>query len=47
VAYAWHAFIQTPAVGEGGTVDRIGNVVFAAALIAVLAIAARRNTVQA
>ena len=31
-AYAWHAFIQTPAVGTGGTVDRIGNVIFAAAL---------------
>jgi hypothetical protein len=47
LAYAWHAFIQTPAVGKGGTVDRIGNVVFAVALIAVLAIAVRRNTVQA
>ena len=47
LAYAWHAFIQTPAVGDGGMVDRIGNVVFAAALIAVLAIAARRNTVRA
>jgi hypothetical protein len=44
LAYAWHAFIQTPAVGQGGPVDRIGNVVFAAALIAVLVIAARRNT---
>lgn len=42
-AYAWHAFIQTPAVGKGGTVDRIGNAIFASALIAVLIIAARRN----
>ena len=43
-AYAWHAFVQNPAVGKGGVVDRIGNIVFAAALIVVLAIAARRNT---
>jgi hypothetical protein len=42
LAYAWHAFIQTPAVGKGGTVDRMGNAVFAAALIALLVIAARR-----
>ncbi len=42
-AYGWHAFIQTPAVGQGGTVDRVGNAIFAAALIAVLIIAARRN----
>jgi hypothetical protein len=47
LAYAWHAFIQTPAVGKGGSVDRIGNVVFAVALIAVLAIAARRKAVPA
>jgi hypothetical protein len=40
LAYAWHAFIQTPAVGKP---DRIGNAVFAACLLAVLAIAARRN----
>jgi hypothetical protein len=45
LAYAWHAFVQNPAVGKAGTVDRIGNVVFAAALISVLAIAARRNTI--
>ena len=47
LAYAWHAFIQNPAVGKAGMVDRIGNVVFAAALISVLAIAARRNNVRA
>jgi len=47
LAYAWHAFIQTPAVGSGGRVDRIGNAVFAGALIAVLAVAARRNAAQA
>jgi hypothetical protein len=47
LAYAWHAFIQNPAVGKAGTVDRIGNVVFAAALISVLIVAARRNTLRA
>jgi hypothetical protein len=36
LAYAWHAFLQTPAVGNGGTVDRIGNAVFAAGLIGIL-----------
>lgn len=47
LAYTWHAFIQTPAVGNGGKVDRVGNVVFAAALIVVLVIATRRNTAHA
>jgi len=46
LAYAWHAFIQTPAVGNAGTVDRIGNATFAAGLLAVLAVAARRNAVM-
>ncbi|HTT62969.1 MAG TPA: hypothetical protein VMG35_14045 [Bryobacteraceae bacterium] len=44
LAYAWHAFVQTPAVGSAGMADRIGNAIFGAALIAVLAIAARRNS---
>lgn len=42
LAYAWHAFIQNPAAGQAGKVDRIGNAVFAVALIAVLLIAANR-----
>lgn len=46
LADAWHAFIQTPAVGGGGTVDRIGNAVFAAGLIALLAVGSRRNAVH-
>jgi len=46
LAYAWHAFLQTPAVGTGGTVDRVGNAIFAMALIAVLWIAARRNVAR-
>ncbi len=46
LAYAWHAFVQNPAAGQGGRVDRIGNAVFAAALIVLLVIAAR-HVVQA
>jgi hypothetical protein len=46
LAYAWHAFLQTPAVGTGGTVDRVGNAIFAAALIALLWIAAKRNAAR-
>lgn len=44
LTYAWHSFIvQHPAVGRGGTAFRIGNAIFAAALIFVLFIAARRT----
>jgi hypothetical protein len=43
LAYAWHAFIQTPAVGSAGTSFRIGNAVFAAALILLLVVATRRT----
>lgn len=43
LAYAWHAFIQNPAVGDAGRSTRIGNVVFAAALIVLLFVAARRT----
>jgi hypothetical protein len=42
LAYAWHAFIQNPAAGHAGRMDRIGNVVFAVALMILLAVAARR-----
>jgi hypothetical protein len=45
LAYAWHAFIQTPAVGSTGLSFRIGNAVFAAALIVLLVRAARRTSV--
>jgi hypothetical protein len=44
LAYAWHAFLQTPAVGNGGMVDRVGNAVFAVALVALLGMAARRTS---
>jgi len=43
LAYAWHAFIQQPAVGSAGLSFRIGNAVFAAALIVLLVVAARRT----
>ena len=46
LAYGWHAFVQAPAVGNQGTVNRIGNVVFALGAIALIAIAARKNRVQ-
>jgi hypothetical protein len=43
LAYAWHAFLETPAVGQSGMVDRVGNAVFAIALVALLGMAARRT----
>jgi hypothetical protein len=46
LAYAWHAFIQQPAVGNAGLSFRIGNAVFAAGLIVLLVIAARRTAAQ-
>jgi hypothetical protein len=44
LAYAWHAFLQTPAVGNSGMVDRVGNAVFAIALLVLLGMAARRTS---
>jgi hypothetical protein len=44
LAYAWHAFVQHPAVGDAGLSNRIGNVIFGAGLIVLLVIAARRTT---
>jgi hypothetical protein len=43
LTYAWHAFLENPAVGSGGSVDRIGNVIFAAGLVVLLFVAARRS----
>jgi hypothetical protein len=42
LTYAWHAFLENPAVGSGGSVDRIGTVIFAAGLVVLLFFAARR-----
>ena len=44
LAYAWHAFLETPAVGKSGMVDRVGNAVFAVALVVLLVMAARRTS---
>lgn len=41
VTYAWYAFPSSPLIGTRGEVDLIGNVVFAAALAAILALAVR------
>jgi len=43
LAYAWHAFLQQPVVGDKGVVGRAGNAVFALALLALLAVGARRS----
>lgn len=43
LAYAWHAFLHPPVVGNAGISFRIGNAIFAAALILLLGIAARRT----
>jgi hypothetical protein len=36
MAYAWHSFTQTPAVGAGGAIARIGNAIFTAAALALI-----------
>ncbi len=43
LTYAWHSFIQHPAVGSAGISFRIGNAIFASGLIVLLVIAARRT----
>jgi hypothetical protein len=47
LAYAWHAFIQQPAVGKTGLWLRVGNAVFAVGLIILLFFAARRTSAWA
>ncbi len=42
LAYAWHAFIQTPVV-KGSLDHRVGNAIFAIALLIVLVIASKRT----
>jgi len=46
LAYAWRAFTQHPVVGNAGISFRIGNAIFAGALIILLVIAARRTASQ-
>jgi hypothetical protein len=43
LTYAWHAFPEGPILPVSPTVDLIGNAVFAAGAVALLAIAARRT----
>lgn len=42
--YAWYAFPSPPLIGAGGGIDLAGNIVFAAGLVAILGVAARRST---
>ncbi len=42
LAYAWHAFLQPPVV-KASLDHRVGNAIFALALLVVLVIAARRT----
>jgi hypothetical protein len=44
LTYAWHSFIQHPAVGSGGIGFRIGNAIFAAGLVVLLIVAARQQS---
>lgn len=41
LTYAWHAFPVTPTIGTTGTIDVIGNVVFALGAVGLLAAAVR------
>lgn len=42
LTYAWHAFVQTPAVGSAGQIDLLGNIVFAIGAVLLLVAAVRR-----
>lgn len=44
LTYAWHSFIQNPAVGAGGVSFRVGNAIFAAGLVVLLVFAARKTS---
>jgi hypothetical protein len=43
LAYAWHAFIETPVIGQTGLFVRAGNVIFALGALALIASAAAKN----
>lgn len=44
LTYAWHGFPEDPVVPVSPMTDLVGNAVFAAAALALLAVALRRNT---
>jgi hypothetical protein len=43
MAYAWHAFMQVPALGTTDAFSRIGNLVFAALAVILIAAGAKRT----
>jgi hypothetical protein len=43
MAYAWHAFIQIPALGTADAFGRIGNLVFALLAAILIAVGAKRT----
>ncbi|HEY0797365.1 MAG TPA: hypothetical protein VGD64_16450 [Acidisarcina sp.] len=43
LAYAWHAFIETPVVGGSTFAARVGNVIFALGAILIIWLGARRT----
>ena len=43
IAYAWHAFIQVPALGTADAFSRIGNLVFALLVVTLIAAGAKRT----
>ncbi len=43
MAYAWHAFVQTPSLGTAGAITRMGNLVFAVLAANLIAVGARRT----
>ncbi|GAA3160424.1 hypothetical protein [Nonomuraea salmonea] len=42
LTYAWHGFLQPPAVPVAPAADLVGNIVFAVAAVALLAVIAAR-----
>ena len=42
MTYAWRSFVFSPVAGSGGLVTRIGNVVFTAAAVAVIAVGTKK-----
>lgn len=46
MAYATHAFMETPSLGNAGTITRIGNLVFALLAATLLAVGARQLRYQ-
>jgi hypothetical protein len=42
MAYAIHAFIETPSVGDSGAITRIGNLMFAFLAASLLVVGARK-----